>query len=107
MGFRMNKDDMEDVTNSFNIDDTNKQAFIKVFNYLATHNYEKMELNFENGSSMTIQICKPPVKIKLDDIVDEDEEVTPCKKKGCSTETIASCCGCPEFFDWERRRNNG
>lgn len=32
----------------------------------------------------------------------EDEDVSPCKTKGCSD--ITSCCGCPEYFDWKRRK---
>ena len=55
----------------------------------------------------TPQICEPPVKINLNDIVDKDEDASPCKTMGCSDKTIASCCGCPEFFDWKRRKNNG
>ena len=26
---------------------------------------------------------------------------SPCNIKKCTTETIASCCGCPEWFKWK------
>ena len=26
---------------------------------------------------------------------------SPCNKNKCTAETIASCCGCPEWFAWK------
>lgn len=29
--------------------------------------------------------------------------LSPCNKNKCTAETIASCCGCPEWFAWKTR----
>lgn len=28
----------------------------------------------------------------------------PCNKKGCDASTRASCCGCPEQLEYERKK---
>lgn len=32
---------------------------------------------------------------------------SPCNKNKCSFETIASCCGCPEWFAWKAETDIG
>lgn len=27
----------------------------------------------------------------------------PCNVKGCTMETRQSCCGCPDYFEWEKQ----
>ncbi len=27
-----------------------------------------------------------------------------CVQKGCSAMTIASCCGCKDYFDWRKKK---
>lgn len=50
-----------------------KKMFIDVYNYLASRDYGKMILNFENGASMTVEIHEPAVTINLSDIINEEE----------------------------------
>ena len=38
---------------------------------------------------------QPHTPLKQDDC--------PCKVKGCSLETRQSCCGCPDYFEWEKQ----
>lgn len=30
----------------------------------------------------------------------------PCNKKGCDAQTRASCCGCPEQLEYERKKKS-
>ena len=29
----------------------------------------------------------------------------PCNKKKCDPATRASCCGCPEYFEYKKKKN--
>ncbi len=45
----------DDSTETFN-KCNDKKMFIDVYNYLASRDYRKMKLDFENGASMTVEI---------------------------------------------------
>lgn len=32
--------------------------------------------------------------------------LSPCNKNKCTSETIAACCGCPEWFRWNEQQKN-
>ena len=33
----------------------------------------------------------------------QKQDDCPCNVKGCSLETRQACCGCPDYFEWEKQ----